>query len=605
MRARFLLLAVLLCAALPAHAQPPLPPSDVQVTVAASVGQYNRQKVCLPVTVAVDNRGSEREFTLRLLQNGTDLIEPTSLRVPARTRKQLVLACPLYNGWSTQVDVVVEYRGRKLARAAARLNQANDDDLVVCLLTPNQTSDFSYLSSYMSLLQGGNQPEIRLNQPEPGKLPEHWSGWLGLDVVVLSDPARVNLSESATEALVCWTRAGGTLVLVSSGDPGEYRGSRVENLLPMEPRASVDRSGLTLVNGPVTRGTVLATHEGEPLLLQAPAGAGQVYMIAANLSSQDLLGTEPTRALWQPILTGIKAGADPRFGMSDTTLLRHLPEMRLPSAGLLAWLLLLYVLVVGPINFAVLRKRDRMLWIFVTVPILAGLFTMGTFVTTYFSRGTSTVVRELGRIEATSGQNQAVLDAAMTVYSPVGRNYDLEFPSATAALLQPGNTGNPAESQPALVLTEVMRYPHLVMEMSALRRLAVRSTLELQGPVSLELEGQTALLDNGTGMTLDPCFVVVGSQRSQTFKLAPGRSRVELQWVESVDPLRAARDILKPDTDDPIAADRVTVMTRSLQKGPPGPVLLGWTDQAGSGIRIHNGSFKHHRSYILVVKSQP
>lgn len=596
-RALLLLLCLLI---LPVAAQKP---SDVQVRAWLSTGQKVHPGRCQAVTVELQNLGPERTFSLTL-QHGSQLpmTAPLNVKVPSGARQEFQMAVPSFEGWGGELEVTVRSRERKVASAVLKYDTFGEG-LAVLLVAPPDKS-FGYLGGYSELLPeaNGTHPPVYLNAQNVG-LPTHWSGFLAADLIVVHDLPRLNLPGSTLQALADWTRAGGRLVLVSSGDPGEYRGTPLESLLPLVPGSSTDLPASPIVTGELRPGAVVEQElDGLPALLVAPALNGSVWQFTVPASKDTVLGSDLSKTFWKPVLNNIKPLDI--FGLRSDNLLYRLPEASLPSPGLMAWGLVLYVLVVGPINFFILKKRDRMLWIFVSVPVLAVAFTLGMFVTTQLSRGTVTVVREVGVVKLDSGQSQGLLEGQLTLFSPFPHRYQARFPRATTALAESSMRTDP---QPPARLTEEMSYPDLEMRMSSLRRFSVRAVPELDGPIILAMKrsGQTVELEvnNKSGLKLTACCLVVGDRASKSFEVGPGQSRHKLEL--GMADANALTGSLLGNTDSREDRFKVTnaALTDAFKRMSAG-TLVGWTDGLSCGLEL-SGLASKHRDYLLVVETGP
>lgn len=575
----------------------------MQVRAWLSTGQKVHPGRCQAVTVELQNLGPERTFSLTL-QHGSQLpmTAPLNVKVPSGARQEFQMAVPSFEGWGGELEVVVRSRERKLTSAVLKYDTFGEG-LAVLLVAPPDRS-FGHLGGYSELLPetNGNHPPVYLNAQNVG-LPTHWSGFLAADLIVVHDLPRLNLPGSTLQALADWTRAGGRLVLVSSGDPGEYRGTPLESLLPLAPSSSADLPACPIVTGQLRPGAVVEQElDGLPALLVAPALQGSVWQFTVPASKDTVLGSDLSKTFWKPVLNNIKPFDN--FGLRSDNLLYRLPEASLPSPGLMAWGLVLYVLVVGPINFFILKKRDRMLWIFVSVPILAVGFTLGMFVTTQLSRGTVTVVREVGLLRLDSGQSQGLLEGQVTLFAPFPHRYQARFPRAAAALAESSMRTDP---QPPARLTEEMTYPDLEMRMSSLRRFSIRAVPELAGPITLSMKrsGQSVALevDNRSDLKLKQCCLVVGDRASRSFEVGPGKShhKLELGMVDA----NALTGNLLGTADSREDRFKVTnaTLTAAFKSTSPG-TLVGWSDGLSCGLEL-SGLASKHRDYLLVVEANP
>lgn len=585
---------------LPAAAQKP---SDVQVRAWLSTGTKVHPGRCQAVTVEIQNLGPERTFSLTL-QHGSQLpmTAPLNVKVPAGARQELQLAVPSFEGWGGELEVFVRNRERILTSASLKYDTFGEG-LAVLLVAPPDKS-FGFLGGYSELLPetNGNHPPVYLNAQNVG-LPTHWSGFLAADLIVVHDLPRLNLPASTLQALADWTRAGGRLVLVSSGDPGEYRGTPLESLLPLAPGSSADLAACPIVTGELRPGAVVEEQlDGLPALLQAPALQGSVWQFTVPASRDTVLGSDRSKKFWKPVLNDIKPFDG--FGLRSENLLYRLPEASLPSPGLMAWGLVFYVLIVGPINFFLLKKRDRMLWIFVSVPVLAVAFTLGMFLTTQLSRGTVTVVREVGLLKLTSGRSRGLLEGQATLFSPFPHRYQARFPRTTAALAESSARTDP---QPPARLAEEMIYPDLEMRMSSLRRFSVRAVPELAGPITLSMKrsGQSVELEvnNRSELKLTHCCLVVGDRASKSFEVGPGKSHHKLE-LGMANASALTGDLLgQSDSREDRFKITNSALTAAFTSKAPG-TLVGWTEGLTCGLEL-SGMAAKHRHYLLVVEAIP
>lgn len=569
--------------------------SDLKVSAWFSVGENIHPDRYLPITIEIENRGPARHLTINLRLGQLEVLDPVALEVPAGATQRYEVGVPRFEGWNNEMEMVIREQGRQEARTKIKF-ETMSEGLAVTLLVPDGQSPFHYLQAYNDLLgnSGGNPPPIRLSSPRLDGLPSQWSGYLACDMVVLHDLPRLNLTEAQLQALADWTAAGGTLVLVSSGDPAEYRGTALESLLPVQPTGSRDEESFPVVTGELRPGAqVVKERGGSPVLAQAQVGEGQIFQFTFPILKDSVLGGDKTKAYWErPIKLAFKQmDMHGSFGLRGNNLLRKLDEMMLPSPGLLAWLLLGYVLLVGPINFAILKKRDRMLWIFVSVPVIATVFTLGMFLTTQLSHGTSNLVREVGRVRVRSGETRAVTSSQLSLFSPFPADFRINCPEGATALVEP--VGAAVESQPAAMVAERMTYPAIPMQMASLRRLSACSVAPLQGAIKLRIrsrQGESLELevDNQSGYPLENCCLVIDDRASQAFSVPVGPSKARLQ-LGAFSPNDLARNLLgKPDTSQGRASDRVELLSRELTyaQGLKLPILLGWSDKLSCQLEI-------------------
>lgn len=566
----WLVLLILVAAlALPARAQGA---SGLDMVVDSCLGGYYRPGLPLPVTVILENRGPAFQGKLRARgQQHPFPVAEADVSLPTGSRQRYELLLPDFPGYGGALLVQL-MSGRRLVREVTRdltpIHQANQ--LLVLVLAPPD-KDFSSVAAL--------DPPPQKVTPAPELVPGQWESLRAADLIIVHDFPALGLAAEAQTALADWTRAGGNLVLVSNLDPGEYSGSPLAALLPLDPRGTLAVGGLTFLTGPASGGRTLIEKGGVPLLVSAYRGRGVACLVTTDVSSSDLLGEKATRDLWRQVSAeGQRAlsrwpNLDPNL-----SLLTRIPEIRPPDFSLFGWFLVAYVVLTGPVNYWILRRRDRMLGIFLTVPALALAFTGGAFLSGWLVRGNQVMLLEAGYLTLSSGQATAVLNERLALYSPYASTYRLTFPLDTAVQEDVSyGSGEPLVQR----LTQKVELDEVRLPMWAMRRFRLLRPRLLPGPLTLSVRrsgGRVHLrADNDTGLSLESCRLLYGGQASTPFALPPGPSDLELS-------LEKQRVLTPADLDGSLAQD-----ARNLAATIPssdGPLLFGWCRQPLSEAQV-------------------
>ncbi len=213
-----------------------------------------------------------------------------------------------------------------------------------------------------------------------------------------------SLSTAQRDALRDFVGRGGGLVVAGgpswrrtlSSLPAELAplhatGSAQEPLAALAALAGSRAAGVvTTATGELRNGSwpVIKSEDGVPLVADAVYGSGTITVLAFDPAAE-IFGTDLARAAWTqamgqvlPHRTGYTPGAwtMPAITFQDALSFPALRTAALPSPWLVGPLLLLYLVVVAPLNYLFLRRRLRspdLLW--VTAPIIAILFTGGFY----------------------------------------------------------------------------------------------------------------------------------------------------------------------------------------------------------------------------------
>lgn len=262
------------------------------------------------------------------------------------------------------------------------------------------------------LPQGHERTEV-VGQLQAGDLPDRWLGLESMHTLIWAGESPTGLRADAGEAIAEWVMRGGHMVVILPPVGQEWlsrggnelfdllprvrvtrrEGVAYERLRPMltrEPDVALPELGALHVLEPeaaAERGearVILATPEGEPIVVRRLVGAGAVTVIGLDLSDGVLRrsGLPEVGMFWNRVL-GRRGTADPRwrldelgregiaFDRSDSVFLDdvigdEIAKTGRAAAGVLLGVIVfaLYWAIAGPVGYAVLRgtKRTRHAW---------------------------------------------------------------------------------------------------------------------------------------------------------------------------------------------------------------------------------------------------
>lgn len=261
--------------------------------------------------------------------------------------------------------------------------------------------------------------------------------------IILSNPGSLTLSPRQAENLLRWLQAGGTLVL--GGGSGWQQSAALvpSQLLPVqvsgvENVASADLAPLgiqtqgekqyTLAVGQLT-GEALVSAGERPLLALKKAGRGNVLWAAVDLEASPLDDAANAEAFWEKLFLLAPLQEALSFESSFLSdLFNSLAQDSLAanlSPGKLFLLLLGYILLVGPVNWLVLRKIDRRELAWLIIPAMAVLLTAGAFFYGRLGRGSDEILYQVNLVHQFS-PDQALVQGLNGVFVPSTHNITIK-----------------------------------------------------------------------------------------------------------------------------------------------------------------------------------
>ncbi|WP_186580629.1 hypothetical protein [Aquibacillus kalidii] len=261
----------------------------------------------------------------------------------------------------------------------------------------------------------GNTPEMLVLDEED--LPSEAVGYEVFDLLVINDYAIAKLPVDIQKTIVEWVHDGGTLVVGS--EPGmEQQLGELSELLPLsitgketvqtiESYAEFSENGIEVDNLEIFTGdlkdqaTVQFDEHGIPLVMELNAGKGTVTQFSYDLGHPSFSDWKGNEMLWQAIVNQITVNMNQNMQQQGYVMGEDLVSIANQFATLanfelptLVLLFVVYLLVIIPILFFVLKKMDKREWAWVVIPVIAVISSIGLYATGAKDR--------LGSIQASS-----------------------------------------------------------------------------------------------------------------------------------------------------------------------------------------------------------
>ena len=273
------------------------------------------------------------------------------------------------------------------------------------------------------------------------------------DILAIDDFATDGLTAGQRTAIGDFVQAGGGLLLGTGAAWRKTLAGLPPSILPMEisgttslNAAELGGSRVELATGRVSGSAWLATG-GQPLLVERLVGAGTVTMATFDWNQEPIAGWSGTAALLRQLIARASFGSSGSlqnvgygiggpfpvgFGSQPSissrsgtlaTVLGNLPGLNLPSLQITGLLVLLYVLLVGPINYLVLGAMRRRALAWVTVPLIAVIASAGAYGTGVFTKGRSVQANQVTILHLQPGWDHAYQETYTGIMAPSRGDY--------------------------------------------------------------------------------------------------------------------------------------------------------------------------------------
>jgi hypothetical protein len=520
-------------------------PPGMTMEARALVEGHARTGSWMAIRVDLANDGPAFTGELRLVggtQGRTRFAVPVDLPTTSRKAYTLHAQAPAFG---SSLEIALVTGEAVVARRPVAFALHDPGQLVVGVVAERPGP----LVAALGRLRDPAGPQPAVVQLTVADLPERPEAWSALDRLVWQDVDAGQLSTEQLAALRTWLAGGGRLTIVGgSGGLGLLAGFPDE-LLPFRPTVTVDvdpEAIQGLLGGSLPRGAgalpalagstsvesrALAMDSVLAIAADRPLGSGAVTLAGFDPTTPWLAESTSVDVLWASLVPARGTSRTPLVVGDDgilVSLLGSMPALALPSIEGLLLLLLGYIVLIGPINYLVLRRLDRREWAWVTMPLLVVGFTLAAYSMGFVLRGTEVIVNQVALVRAAPGTDAAQAQVYLGVFSPTRGTYEVSVPGG-ALLSAPYSGEGFGQGGQGLdvVQGDPARLRQLAVGYGTLR--AVRAEAPVAAPrieADLRLDGDRVrgTIRNASAQPLSKPAVVLGTAVVVLPDMAPGAS---------------------------------------------------------------------------------
>lgn len=618
----WLLLAV---AASPAAAQPGT--SSIKLSVEPFFDGNYRAGSWLPLRVSVANDGADVIARVRV---DTGHIWQTEVDLPRGADKTLVLYTQINSGFRRTVPVRVFVGDAEVTKIDVPLNGTTAAVQMIGTLSAQPLT-------LPDPLDDKGPSQARLIALGRDDLPERGEGLSMFGTLIVDGAPLADLSAAQEQALVDWVSTGGRLVI--GGDqlgttlgqlpevlrvatPGDATTPAPISLLPELNDAAID--AVSVIGGDAAR--TIATSGAATVGVQQGIGSGSVTVLGWSLSDPHL-GTLPGgAALWKTIAEFQTApamvGMPPTEDMQAQGLafaLTQLPVLAMPPLGVLAGLLAVYLLIVGPGMYLLLRRFDRQAWAWIAIPAVTIVFSLGAYGYGLSLRGNDIVLNQISIVEGSGDRSRVRTFAGL--FSPRTATYRVV--GSENALFKPMSGGEagplPAAGSGGVYTQGNNSVDDLQVAQWSMNTFAaeqMQNGAPLQASLTLKNDKLEGTIRNTGTQPVRDVALLQNVRAAMIGDLQPGESRdvsldlgpnASVEWGGSVSMLLLRDKWDFANTAQPPTEIRQRLMVLDALFNSPydrqtAPMLIGWMDRAPIELSLSAGRVQSEQ--VTLVMSQ-
>src|SRR6184192_137480 len=479
------------------------------------------------------------------------------------------------------------------------------------------------------------------------------------DILAIDDFATDSLTAGQKRAISDFVRSGGNLLLGTGAAWRKTLAGLSPSILPMAVSGTTSVSTALLGGGPVevatgstqTTAPAWLAAGSQPLLLERRVGAGIVTLASFDWNQEPVAGWSGTGPLLRQLIaravfgsgrssetTLYAGGMGPvPFGVQSTigtrssalsSTLGNLPGLDLPSLQLTGALVLLYVLLVGPVNYLVLGAMRRRALAWVTVPLIAVIAAGGAYGAGVFTKGRSVQANQVAILHLQPGWDHAYQETYTGVIPPSRGDYQARI-AGDRLLISPiannnGGFGGNAGGIRVNVSTSVVTLTGMTdFSLGGFGTETMTAAPQLTGRVQLLNGKLVGTIENHSDLTFTDAVMIAGDNFQTFGALKPGATVAVSLVPKPTNPVgqplytrvyRNASQSYGPGANQFSGRDRENLAkTQILSVLPVGgnfkgvaslasPLLVAWTHASFQDVTV-NGSHPRSTAQSAVVLS--
>jgi hypothetical protein len=286
----------------------------------------------------------------------------------------------------------------------------------------------------------------------------------------------------------------------------------------------------------------------------------------------------------------------------------QIQQLDAPPAGAIGLFLLAYLICLVPVNYAILKRRDRKEWAWVTTPAIVLVFSFLAYGVGWGIKGGQLVLARAGIVEARVGSRVALAESYLGLFSPRKASYDLTVASPDATLSHWNAWAERGSETLHLVEGETWSAAHLDVGMWSMRILRADLPLELGEGLIADWQGtaqpwriRAGSVSNRTPWDLEECRLVHGNEWIELGSLRRGAT-VDLAGRRVESAAAGLQSLAERVRGDGSSSRMQRALLRALPARPSGPPLfVAWIRAPLFPVTVDGRAAREESMHLLVV----
>ncbi len=557
--------------------------NSVEVTVTAGYEDVVKVGADAPFNITLVNKGEGFSGEAQVIIDTSyrsKTVYAINFELPEGSTKNLILNVPISTA-NRKVQVKIESKGRVIKEVEYSFNKVLSPGTPVIgvlgesynqlrvlnglIIKQNKTEGPMYGRMVVYDEAKGSMIETSAEMIQLNKetLPNDLKGFGTFDYIVIADYDTSLLSDKQIQTLEKWVDEGNALIIaggtnakkVYSGlsnqlKPFEILGSKKESIAEAVGKfteRSAPDDAVEVSTGNVGEGKILIGDETNPLAASYKKANGKILFIAFDPTISPISVWGSAGEMWKRIMNeSIQKVINERYSSGSyydyDSVVRQVPEDQTPPYKTLMLIILLYIVIVGPLLYIVLKLKDKRDYSWVVVPILSVICIGIIYAAGFRTRYTSAVMNNSSIIHLDSQNKIAEIQTTSGVFNNGAGKMLLEYPqNYKIEVIRENEHDNGynynysdedyknAQIKSKIYTNDIMAHEIYNMGMWEPCILNTSQTQSYEGTLikNMSIDGNvfSAEIRNDTGFAFEDSFIVVGENFVEVGNILPNEEK--------------------------------------------------------------------------------
>ncbi|ALS78128.1 hypothetical protein AUO94_05455 [Planococcus kocurii] len=474
---------------------------------------------------------------------------------------------------------------------------------------------------------------FHLNQLKEFTLPTEVQAWDMIDYLVIDEFAYSDLPASTQKAVLQWIQQGGHVVTGSTTNLQAELGNLSE-YLPLELADVTDvkvpglETAVPVFQATVKEGaTAKLQKDGQVFAATQSVGSGSLTQMSFSLGDETVSTQKGYSQMMSSFFPAVATNSNSMGGQSildymtyEVGSVNELFESFEVSKPFILAIVLLYILLIVPVLYIVLKKKDKREYAWVIIPAVAVLTSIGLFAFGAKDRIGNPQIQQTGffEVDADSGLKGYYVNSLL---SNRGGNYQFTAPASTTMTSRIANEFSSTEPYLSAMLERGATNSQMTlrdMRYWSVQSIMGQSYIEDSGDFAIDLtvadEKITGTIQNNFPFTVEEISIWTGTRLMDVGKLNPGETLKVNETVQSAI-LSPAAPVGQSYAYQPVAnvkelekARRQTLLSTSfeqLSKNGKSPYVIAYTKDAIVPITLENQRASVESVHLIAQSFKP